>query len=97
MSNDMLRHENKSNLDSSISSVSFGEKIVKNKENKPNNLLSFFKSEKQEVDEKLALEESVPTEKPKLYEPLSLIVELVTISALLIYFCSSEIYSVTIF
>ena len=89
MDKDILRHENKPNLDDSISSVSFGDKPIKPTETKGNTLLSFFKVEKKTIGDKLALEESVPTEKPKLYEPLSLFIELITISALLIYFCLS--------
>ena len=89
MSNDILRRENKNNLDDSVSSVSFGDKPVKKNEIKSNSLLSFFKSERKEFTEKLALEETVPTEKPKLYEPLMLFIELITISALLIYFSLS--------
>ncbi len=89
MDKDILRHANKSNLHSSVSKASFGEKPLKNKDRKSNTLLSFLKSEKAEFSEKLALEENVPTEKPKLYEPFTLLLELITMFALLIYFCLS--------
>ncbi len=89
MSNDILRHKNKSTVDNSVSVASFGDKKVRTTEEKSNSLLSFFRSERIGFNEKLALEDAVPVEKPKLYEPMSLFIELIAISALLIYFCIS--------
>ena len=89
MSNEILRYKNKFNVDETVSVASFGDKSFKRVDNQNTSLFSFFKSEREIFNEKLSLEETVPVEKPKLYEPLSLFIELVTISALLIYFCMS--------
>ena len=89
MGNEFLRLENKSNLDDTVSTVSFGEKPLKKNDGETNTLLNFFRSERVDFNEKLVLEDKVPVEKPKLYECVSLLIELIIISALLIYFCLS--------
>ena len=89
MSNEILRHKNKSTVDETVSVASFGDKAVKHVDNQNTSLFSFFKNEREIFNKKLVLEETIPVEKPKLYEPLSLFIELITISALLIYFCMS--------
>ena len=69
MSNEILRYKNKSNAHETVSVASFGDKSVKRVDNQNTSLFSFFKSEREIFNEKLSLEETVPVEKPKLYEP----------------------------
>ena len=89
MGNEILRRNSPNSDSHDLSIASFGENQNPKIDARPNSLISFFTDEKKAVQEKLALEDSKPVQKPKLGGSTTIFIELLVITILLLYFCIS--------